>query len=37
MLDRDIFAMPIEELLVTRAEMTLVDGALAYDRHGGAS
>jgi predicted amidohydrolase YtcJ len=33
-IDRDIFAAPPEALLETRADMTMVDGALAYDRHG---
>jgi len=36
-LDRDVFAVPADELLATRAEMTLIDGVVAYDRHGAAS
>lgn len=33
-LDRDIFAGPAEDLLATRADMTIVGGGVGYDRHG---
>lgn len=33
-LDRDVFSAPADELLATHVEMTLIDGVVAYDRHG---
>ena len=33
-LSRDIFAGPVEELFATKADMTILGGAVVFDRHG---
>lgn len=36
-LDRDIFAAAPDDLLATRADLTVVDGRIGFDRHGAAA